>query len=246
MDEDSPDSAPAGPWLSRSEAARYVGVSSESAIRAAEDNGLMAVADADGQFWHTPAALDAWKWRGRRRAPPKRRASCAKRRGRADRRRASESGRRRPRPSARRLSGKHSSSEARPRRRSVPACGRRRSSCARRSSSRTWTNARPGWRSALTEAKADTDSATWSSVGYCAPSIARPNRGSRSTARRKWSQPGHCVPAGHSLCARTSWRCGETWRSSRAMSSIARRRRFRRRFNRRRLRISSQNCSGRS
>ena len=66
MDEDSPDSPDAGLWLSRAEAARYVGVSSESAIRAAEDNGLAAVADADGQFWHTPAALDAWKWRGKR------------------------------------------------------------------------------------------------------------------------------------------------------------------------------------
>lgn len=65
MDEDASDSAPAGPWLSRSEAARYVGVSGESAIRAAEDKGLTTVADADGQFWHKPAALDAWKWRGK-------------------------------------------------------------------------------------------------------------------------------------------------------------------------------------
>lgn len=65
MDEDSPDSAPPGLWLSRSEAARYVGVSGESAIRAAEDKGLAAVADVDGQFWHKPAALDVWKWRGK-------------------------------------------------------------------------------------------------------------------------------------------------------------------------------------
>jgi hypothetical protein len=66
MDEDSPDSPDAALWLSRAEAARYVGVSSESAIRAAEDNGLTAIAAADGQFWHTPSALDAWKWRGKR------------------------------------------------------------------------------------------------------------------------------------------------------------------------------------
>lgn len=66
MDEDSSDSEHARLRLSRAEAARYVGVSSESAIRAAEDNGLPAVADAYGQFWHTPAALDAWKWRGKR------------------------------------------------------------------------------------------------------------------------------------------------------------------------------------
>lgn len=65
MDEDSPDSAPSGLWLSRSEAARYVGVSGESAIRAAEDKGLTPVMDADGQFWHKPAALDAWNWRGK-------------------------------------------------------------------------------------------------------------------------------------------------------------------------------------
>ena len=56
-------SGPVGLWLSRSEAARYVGVSGESAIRAAEAKGLQSARDAAGQVWHTPEALDAWKWR---------------------------------------------------------------------------------------------------------------------------------------------------------------------------------------
>ncbi len=49
--------------LTRSEAARYVGVSGESTIRAAEANGLVCERDWDGQIWHVPARLDAWKWR---------------------------------------------------------------------------------------------------------------------------------------------------------------------------------------
>jgi hypothetical protein len=56
-------SVPAGLCLSRSEAARYVGVSGESAIRAAEAKGLQSARDAAGQVWHTPETLDAWKWR---------------------------------------------------------------------------------------------------------------------------------------------------------------------------------------
>jgi hypothetical protein len=51
--------------LTRSEAARYVGASGESTIRAAEDKGLHCEMDALGQAWHWPAALDAWKWRGK-------------------------------------------------------------------------------------------------------------------------------------------------------------------------------------
>lgn len=49
--------------LTRSEAARYVGVSGESTIRAAEANGLACERDWDGQIWHLPTRLDAWKWR---------------------------------------------------------------------------------------------------------------------------------------------------------------------------------------
>ena len=51
--------------LTRSEAARYVGASGESTIRAAEDKGLHCEMDALGQAWHWPPALDAWKWRGK-------------------------------------------------------------------------------------------------------------------------------------------------------------------------------------
>jgi hypothetical protein len=49
--------------LTRSEAARYVGLSGESAIRAAEDRGLETAVDASGQVWLSQAVLDAWKWR---------------------------------------------------------------------------------------------------------------------------------------------------------------------------------------
>jgi hypothetical protein len=49
--------------LTRSEAARYVGASGESTIRAAEANGLICEQDDDGQSWHSPRVLDAWKWR---------------------------------------------------------------------------------------------------------------------------------------------------------------------------------------
>jgi hypothetical protein len=65
MQEKSPDFDPESVWLTRSEAARYVGVSGESAIRSAEDRGLTAATDAAGQAWHSPATLDAWKWRGK-------------------------------------------------------------------------------------------------------------------------------------------------------------------------------------
>ena len=51
--------------LTRSEAARYVGVSGESTIRAAEANGLVCEHDWSGQIWHVPAQLDAWKWRSK-------------------------------------------------------------------------------------------------------------------------------------------------------------------------------------
>jgi len=56
-------------WLSRAEAARYVGVAGESAIRAAEAKGLGGMADGHGQVWHRPATLDAWPWRGRQPTP---------------------------------------------------------------------------------------------------------------------------------------------------------------------------------
>ena len=49
--------------LTRSEAARYVGASGESTIRAAEANGLVCEQDDDGQSWHLPRVLDAWRWR---------------------------------------------------------------------------------------------------------------------------------------------------------------------------------------
>jgi hypothetical protein len=49
--------------LTRSEAARYVGVSGESTIRAAEANGLACERDWGGQIWHVPSVLDAWAWR---------------------------------------------------------------------------------------------------------------------------------------------------------------------------------------
>jgi len=55
--------------LTRSEAARYVGASGESTIRAAEGKGLDCEADAMGQIWHSPQALDAWKWRGKLPSP---------------------------------------------------------------------------------------------------------------------------------------------------------------------------------
>jgi hypothetical protein len=63
MKDESNDPAARTVWLTRSEAARYVGVSGESAIRAAEDRGLEAVTDSSGRAWLSPAALDAWKWR---------------------------------------------------------------------------------------------------------------------------------------------------------------------------------------
>jgi len=51
--------------LTRSEAARYVGASGESTIRAAEANGLACERDWEGQVWHAPLLLDAWKWRSK-------------------------------------------------------------------------------------------------------------------------------------------------------------------------------------
>ena len=59
------DFAPEAHWLTRSEAARYVGVAGESAVRAAEAKGLRGTSDPNGQVWHTPEALDAWTWRGK-------------------------------------------------------------------------------------------------------------------------------------------------------------------------------------
>lgn len=54
-------------WLTRSEAARYVGVAGESAIRAAEDRGLKSAFDEEtGQAWLSTAVLDAFKWRNKR------------------------------------------------------------------------------------------------------------------------------------------------------------------------------------
>ncbi len=64
MAEEASFFAPESHWLTRSEAARYVGVSGESAIRAAEAKGLRGVRDPGGQVWHTPDRLDAWTWRG--------------------------------------------------------------------------------------------------------------------------------------------------------------------------------------
>jgi len=52
-------------WLTRAEAARYVGVNGESAIRAAEDRGLESTTDGGGQVWLSTAALDAFKWRNK-------------------------------------------------------------------------------------------------------------------------------------------------------------------------------------
>ncbi|HET7539677.1 MAG TPA: hypothetical protein VFK05_07390 [Polyangiaceae bacterium] len=49
--------------LTRSEAARYVGASGESTIRAAEANGLRYEQDDEGLAWHLPHLLDAWEWR---------------------------------------------------------------------------------------------------------------------------------------------------------------------------------------
>jgi hypothetical protein len=63
MDDTSFDFVPEETWLTRSESARYVGVSGESTIRAAEAKGLRGIADPSGQVWHTPEALDAWPWR---------------------------------------------------------------------------------------------------------------------------------------------------------------------------------------
>jgi hypothetical protein len=54
------------PLLNRSQAAAYVGVRSESAIRAAEAKGLPSTRDASRQAWYSPAALDAWPWRNPR------------------------------------------------------------------------------------------------------------------------------------------------------------------------------------
>ncbi len=68
MNESSLTIAPDENWLSRSEAAKYVGVNGESAIRAAEAKGLRGTTDPNGQVWHTPEALDAWTWRVK--APP--------------------------------------------------------------------------------------------------------------------------------------------------------------------------------
>jgi hypothetical protein len=65
MNDEEFDFAPEDHWLTRSEAARYVGVAGESAIRAAEAKGLHGVRDPNGQVWHTPEALDAWTWRGK-------------------------------------------------------------------------------------------------------------------------------------------------------------------------------------
>jgi hypothetical protein len=65
--------APEDHLLTRSQAARYVGVSGESAIRAAEAKGLRGTADPSGQVWLTPEALDAWTWRVKT-PPPAQRA----------------------------------------------------------------------------------------------------------------------------------------------------------------------------
>jgi hypothetical protein len=66
MNEETYEFEPSEMWLTRAEAARYVGVSGESAIRAAETKGLHhATTDAAGQVWHRPETLDAWKWRAK-------------------------------------------------------------------------------------------------------------------------------------------------------------------------------------
>ncbi len=65
MSDASSDFAPEEHWLTRAEAARYVGVSGESTVRAAESKGLRGTTDPNGQVWHTPDALDTWTWRGK-------------------------------------------------------------------------------------------------------------------------------------------------------------------------------------
>jgi hypothetical protein len=55
-------------WLTRAEAARYVGAAGESTIRAAETKGLASTTDEAGQVWHRPDVLDEWSWRNE--APP--------------------------------------------------------------------------------------------------------------------------------------------------------------------------------
>jgi hypothetical protein len=60
------DDSFASQWLTRAEAARYVGAAGESTIRAAEEKGLPCLRDADGQIWHWPESLDQWPWRGKR------------------------------------------------------------------------------------------------------------------------------------------------------------------------------------
>jgi hypothetical protein len=74
--------APEDNWLTRSEAAKYVGVSGESAIRAAEAKGLRGTTDPNGQVWHTPDALDAWTWRVKA-PPPAQRARVLREAGKA-------------------------------------------------------------------------------------------------------------------------------------------------------------------
>jgi hypothetical protein len=65
MSNDSKTKAPVWLKFTRAEAARYVGASRESTIRAAEEKGLPAVCDENGQFWLVPADLDAWQWRNK-------------------------------------------------------------------------------------------------------------------------------------------------------------------------------------
>ncbi|HSY24593.1 MAG TPA: hypothetical protein VK841_20850 [Polyangiaceae bacterium] len=55
-------------WLTRAEAARYVGAAGESTIRAAETKGLASTTDEAGQVWHRPDVLDEWSWRNK--SPP--------------------------------------------------------------------------------------------------------------------------------------------------------------------------------
>jgi hypothetical protein len=64
--QDRAEAPPSWLFLTRAEAARYVGVSSEAAIRAAEEKGLESISDAHNQYWLAPATLDAWPWRGPR------------------------------------------------------------------------------------------------------------------------------------------------------------------------------------
>jgi len=65
MNDKSEKSKTKSVWLTRSEAARYVGENGESAIRAAEDRGLESASDSTGQVWLATEVLDAFKWRSK-------------------------------------------------------------------------------------------------------------------------------------------------------------------------------------